>query len=1194
MVLPHTITMMNQSLSPLGRIVYSAAEGQNTNSTQLVHENHSTYGMVLYLFGVLVVGALARHLMKGLPVPYTVIMFIIGVGFGALASFDELDAYSTMADMDGHMILTIFLPALIFESSFDLDLHIFKKSMSQCITMATAGVMIATVLTAFAAKMIFPYGWEWPEALLYGCIASATDPVAVVALLGEVGASKKLATVIEGESLLNDGTAIVFFAVLLKAVAVGSVTFETVILSVFRMGLCGPLIGALAGVVTVMWLERVHNDALVEITITLVAAYAVYYIAEELQLSGVLAVVSLGVYLNGSEMSISKEVLPNLHKFWHMVGYLANTVIFHSAGLIVSQSAIESSVGWKDISLLFLMYIILTAIRGATLALLSPFLNRTGGYPITWRTSLVITWGGLRGAVGLALALVVNQESRIDRAMVGSKILFHIGGFVMLTLIINAPTVKLLISLLKLDEVSPLGKVVMKKAVAKLADEQQKTIRSLKANRFLSDSNWSMVEEATTILNPLSKVTKKRNKIVPDGWDGSGLPEDIQSPSMMVRSEGGFLGDTIEQDLKEAARERFLNRQKIVFYRLYEEGVLEQQSVRILEGLVDRAMDSDVGALIEIEDLVTTWKIPPIFGYLKRKAGIKHFIKWRINSQLSSAFDIGMAFIIASEEAISMLSTTMTEQARQDVVYRANQTMRYVHRRLDELQMNYLDITLRIKTKHAIGHILQGLHRTLNLIKENGIVDTTDIRMLRDIIESKELKAEQIGAVPPQAVESIMNAIDWVKSIRDEEWYEFESRSCPRQAILYDTGDEPCVMIVTRGLGKLTVSGDLAQNDDFGMIPLSAGSVVGITECMFNVTPSFIITTDTEMEVQSIPFVTLMDLAKREMKLNMLLWQTAGKDVANAILQEIVPYKHMANKRLKALLAKGNTLYAVQDQLLNMETMELAVLLRGTLACRGHSVLEGPCFVPDTCTQAKVTTECYIFNIISNSDMTGTSQQSYSKHRRESGMTRKKANSRRESNRNLMQAVEQQNAIENKKHSRSKLADATSPLRPPAQLNNDDGTRSGNATPTQSYTPRMGCNRFSPHSTPGNSPKSLAKHTHHQPTDHSNHSNAPVKTMYTGGMMPGAPSTTDDTTTLETMETMRIDSALQDTSMLNKSPLSEDHTNTPASTTTTTTLPPRPVQLSDDAIEIAHSDVDVVHPSAPPATGSTEEVATED
>ena len=219
-----------------------------------------------------------------------------------------------MAGMDAHLLLYIFLPPLIYESAYNVDEAHFKKIAIAAITYAIPGLLVNTVITASVINTC--YGeWQWFEAGLLGALLSATDPVAVVALLKQVGTGSLLDTLIEAESLLNDGSAMVVFTVLFDAVVKGSIdtsggAIGEILITFVRMAIGGPIFGYVMGIFFSWWIYQYFNASEVEVSITLCAAYLTFFIAEYyLKLSGVLAVVACAMYMgNRGDTQVSAEV----------------------------------------------------------------------------------------------------------------------------------------------------------------------------------------------------------------------------------------------------------------------------------------------------------------------------------------------------------------------------------------------------------------------------------------------------------------------------------------------------------------------------------------------------------------------------------------------------------------------------------------------------------------------------------------------------------------------------------------------------------------------------------------------------------------------------------------------------------------------------------------------------------------------
>ena len=470
------------------------------------HEDHAPPYNILVIFVIGAIGAFFRHNFSDSKLPYTVILFVAGAvfdGIARLANNKDLDNYVQLTVIDPHLLFYIFLPVLIFESAFAVDWFVFKQVIGHCLLLAGPGLCVASFLTALISKYCFwSYNWTWEMSLLFGVTLSATDPVAVVALLKELGASPQISTLIEGESLLNDGTAIVFFKLLHEAVAGCSGHIEEkphmLILKLIQVACGGPVLGWMIGWIAVDCLNRVFNDPLIEITTTLVTAYVTFFVAEAyLYVSGVLAVVVCGIYMSHRKQCISPEVHHTLHEFWEMAVYLGNTLIFTMAGMIVVGRAITDIKG-EDIFFLLLTYVGINIVRYFCIKVFGLIYNRECfGYKLDRGNTILVAWGGLRGAVGLALSLVIAGDTRLQmrdpqdpRTILQSKLVFYVAGIVVLTLLINGVTTSNVVKKYKLDQVSETKKRMMKENFKRLKEGGLDQLEDLKTESALYDVNW--------------------------------------------------------------------------------------------------------------------------------------------------------------------------------------------------------------------------------------------------------------------------------------------------------------------------------------------------------------------------------------------------------------------------------------------------------------------------------------------------------------------------------------------------------------------------------------------------------------------------------------------------------------------------------------------------------------------------------
>jgi NhaP-type Na+/H+ or K+/H+ antiporter len=389
-------------------------------------------------------------------IPYTAILLVEGGGIAFLHEhFDhKLGLFSDSVEMwvniDPHLLLFIFLPALVFGDAMHLNTHLFKKCFSQCLVLACPGVILGTFGIGWCARYIFPYNWSWELSLMFGSILSATDPVAVVALLSQLGASSVLTMQITGESLLNDGTAIVvfqlFFNMYHDATKLEYTEYDTIGIVKFfaRMALGGPALGIAFGMVSVWWMKKqsrttVESDMTVQIAVTLCCAYLSFFVAEEVcEVSGVLCIVAAALVLaDGVWPSVCNE--HTMLHFWHAIEYLGNTLIFLLAGLIIGKViwlSADHNITNEDYWYCFIMFGCMIAVR-ALMVLVFAIPLKFLGYGTTPKDAFFIVWGGLRGAVGLALAVMVQRA--ID-PQEGARIIFHVGGLSALTLLVNGVT----------------------------------------------------------------------------------------------------------------------------------------------------------------------------------------------------------------------------------------------------------------------------------------------------------------------------------------------------------------------------------------------------------------------------------------------------------------------------------------------------------------------------------------------------------------------------------------------------------------------------------------------------------------------------------------------------------------------------------------------------------------------------------
>ena len=345
---------------------------------------------------LLFVSALVAMLTRRLHLPYTVGLVLAGM---ALYFSHVYIKWHLTKDL----IFSVFLPPLVFEAALFIHWRDFKKELPVVTVLATAGVVVAAAVTAFG--MHYGLAWDWGSAVVFGVLISATDPVSVIATFKESKAHGRLRMLIESESLLNDGTAAVAFVAVLGVLAGAHETVYSIGGALIVTIIGGILIGGIIAYLFMLLAGRTP-DYLVEITFTTLVAYGSFFVAEHFRCSGVLAALTAGLVVGNfrSSGSISAAGRHALGPFWEYVAFVANSLIFL---LIGAQEAQQHFKGlWVPV---LLAIGLVTLGRAAVVYPLCAVFARTR-FKVDMRHQHVLFWGGLRGALALALSLSLPED----------------------------------------------------------------------------------------------------------------------------------------------------------------------------------------------------------------------------------------------------------------------------------------------------------------------------------------------------------------------------------------------------------------------------------------------------------------------------------------------------------------------------------------------------------------------------------------------------------------------------------------------------------------------------------------------------------------------------------------------------------------------------------------------------------------
>lgn len=682
-------------------------------------EEYTFLAPLLLTIGGLIIGAILKSLLKHSRLPYTVGLFAIGIILGVMnrtgvfQSLPELhDAVSSVANINPDLILYLFLPILIFDAAYELNLHIFKKTLANATLLAAPGLIICMLLTGALMMGVATFipgfeSWTWAFALMFGALISATDPVAVVALLHELKTSKRFSTLVDAESLLNDGTDIVCFMLFFGAYAAGETTHASPIITFIREVGLSTLLGFLLARIVIWFITRINSEEMVQNSVIILAAYLTFILSQYyLGVSGVIALVAFGLTVTYvGKPRLKPQVNTFMEHFWELLTYIANTLIFILVGVVIAEKVDFS---WGALGVLILIYIALNLIRFAMIMLLYPVMKRLG-YGLTRRESVILTWGGLRGALAMTLALMVSYTPAIPED-IRSQVLFFTAGIVTLTLCINATTMRALLNRLGLTHVPSARTMLAYRIEKSIRDNSEKYLEGLKKRDALEGANWHKVESYMTA-QPQEPAKNPQNKAM--------LPE---------------------------IRLRVLDKEKAICREIYEEGVISKPVFLRLMNSLDELYDHDGNYPLNVRTSIFKFcQRTDLLNTLRNIPYLQNWMTFYFRERITVVYDLGRGFIILQKGSLKLLDDlrasewvtgeqdSVLDTLREEINDNINRMSTFINNLADNFPKAY-GHALTIK---SIRMLLSNERRTVKQLINNGMLSEKDAERLLDDIDER-------------------------------------------------------------------------------------------------------------------------------------------------------------------------------------------------------------------------------------------------------------------------------------------------------------------------------------------------------------------------------------------------------------------------------------------------------------------------
>jgi len=391
----------------------------------------ATLDLVGLFVAIVGLGAVVALVARRLGLPDSVVLVVLGLAIGALAPAEQFA-------ITPELVLAVLVPGLVFEAAYRLDVAELRRTFLGAVLLAVPGVLISagTVALILSTLAGVPLG----PAFVVGAIVSATDPVAVIATFRHLHAPRRLATLVEAESLFNDGTAVVAFTIALAAISQG-VTPAAAVITFMATVAVSTIIGLGLGVLAARVMSMTDEQA-IELTISLVLAYGTYLLADRVHASGIIATVTAGIVLGtyGRRIGMPLRTFDALDATWEFIAFLLTALVFLLIGTAITFGQLRdaaTAIAWGVVAILVGRAIVVYGLLGLGARGLHA-VGRGPGLPTSWLH--VLFWAGLRGAIAVALALSLPQDLP-DRARL-QGIAF---GITLFTLLVQGTTTDLLL-----------------------------------------------------------------------------------------------------------------------------------------------------------------------------------------------------------------------------------------------------------------------------------------------------------------------------------------------------------------------------------------------------------------------------------------------------------------------------------------------------------------------------------------------------------------------------------------------------------------------------------------------------------------------------------------------------------------------------------------------------------------------------
>ncbi|XP_036204432.1 sodium/hydrogen exchanger 10 [Myotis myotis] len=543
---------------------------------EFVKNKFSTYPqdlpeIILILALICTIGAILNLHLKDFIIPLPVILFLIGCSFEILSfASDQVLRYARAIQwMDSQLFYYLFTPVIIFNAAFDMDVYMFQKLFWQIILITIPGFCINYTLILWYLTSVNKLRLRTTPWLLFASILMSSDPMLTAAAIRDLGLSRGLINLINGESLItsimsyNMFTSIMDFNTDQKSM--NHSLARSIVSPILSYYLSSFLFGILSAKLVQLWMSTVFGDDINHISLNFSNLYLIFFICELVGMSGVFTLAIMGLFLNSTSLKPGVESL--LLEFWNCLAFVAFLMVFTFIGLLIPAHT-YLYVSFSDIYYSLNIYFTLIVLRLLVFLLLSPLLSRLGD-GFSWRWAFIMVWSEMRGLPNVTMALLLAySDLSVGTEREKSQVLFHGVSVCLITLIVNRVILPMVVSKLGLRDVTSTKYKSLYYTFQHFQEITKSAASALKFDKDLANADWNMVEKAIIFQNPYALSQGETTE-----------HQKVNCPNCNTE-----IDETLNIEAMELANRRILSAQIASYQRQYRNESLSQSAVQMLVG----------------------------------------------------------------------------------------------------------------------------------------------------------------------------------------------------------------------------------------------------------------------------------------------------------------------------------------------------------------------------------------------------------------------------------------------------------------------------------------------------------------------------------------------------------------------------------------------------------------------------------